>query len=59
MKGNYTATTERKAEKAREVLDQVLPYRFKCIDRTDEMGAFFQRFEKLETARIVLRREVQ
>ena len=45
--GCYTATTERKAQKAWEVLKQVLPHHFRCVDLTDKMGTFCQRFEKL------------
>lgn len=47
-KGHYIATTERQADKAWEVLKQVLPHHFVCVDRTDDMGAFCQRFEKVQ-----------
>jgi len=45
--GHYTATTPAKADKAWEVLKEILPRQFECIDMTDNMGAFCQRFVRI------------
>ena len=46
-KGTYTATTQRQADKAWEVLEQVLPHHFVCEDMTDIVGTFCHRFKRL------------
>ena len=45
--GRYTATTPAKANKAWEVLKEVLPHQFEVIDMTDDMGAYCQRFVRI------------
>jgi hypothetical protein len=43
--GRYNAVTEARANKAWEVLNKVAPHQFRCVDRSDEKGAFFHSFE--------------
>ena len=46
--GAYIATSERKADKAWEVLRKVLgPHGFRCIDESDKFGTYVMKFERV------------